>query len=115
MISESCNTLGQIFFKKSANRLAEPSLKGLGAYTRFLGDVFRVPYIWIGLGLMGAGLVVWMMALTCADLSFVYPVGSMQYIFVLVFSHFLLGEKIDRMKLIGTLLVVCGITCIGLS
>ena len=55
------------------------------------------------------------MALAQADLSFVFPVGSIQYIFVLFGTSIFLGEKIDRMKLTGTLLVITGIILITLS
>jgi uncharacterized membrane protein len=64
---------------------------------------------------MSAGMVVWLMALAQADLSLVFSIGSLQYIMILVLAHFLLGEKIDKMKLIGTFLVVAGIILITIS
>jgi len=64
---------------------------------------------------MAIGLVIWLIALAQADLSIVFPIGSLQYILVLFLAHILLGEKIDRMKFIGTFLVVFGIILITIS
>jgi uncharacterized membrane protein len=57
----------------------------------------------------------WLIALAQGDLSLVFPIGSIQYIFVLFSAHIFLNEKIDRMKLIGTFLVVAGIILITIS
>jgi uncharacterized membrane protein len=64
---------------------------------------------------MGLGLAVWIIALAQGDLSIVFCLGSMQYVLILFGAHFFLGEKIDRMKLMGTLLVAFGIILITLS
>jgi drug/metabolite transporter (DMT)-like permease len=115
LVAEVWNTAGQIMFKKSANSLEMRSLKGFKTKIAFLKDVFTNPLIWIGFGSMTVSLAIWMVALAGADLSFVFPVGSLQYIFILVAAYIFLGEKIDRMKLAGTLLVVLGIVLIAVS
>ena len=71
--------------------------------------------IWIGLLAMTIGMAVWLMALAQADLSLVFSIGSVQYVMILFLAHYLLGEKIDKMKLAGTFLVVLGIILITIS
>lgn len=73
------------------------------------------PMILTGLVSMTAGLVIWIAALAQAELSLVFPITSLQYIVTMVAAHYLLGEKINKLKLIGTLLVIIGITLVALS
>ena len=113
LCAEFWNTVGQIFFKKSANQLDATQLNGVRSYFAFLRETFRMPLIWLGFLSLGIGLILWIMALSQGDLSAVYPIGSMQYILTLFAARIFLGEKIDPMKLTGTLLVVAGITLIA--
>jgi uncharacterized membrane protein len=115
IIAEIWTAIGQVLLKKSTNSLEVHSLRGYNNLMRFIGNVLAKPTIWIGLAAMALGLVVWLMALAQGDLSLVFSIGSIQYIMILFLAHFLLGEKIDKMKLIGTLLVVLGIVLITIS
>ena len=115
LIAEIWTAVGQIMFKKGTNSLKLHSLRGAGNYMRFIRNVLSRPSIWAGLSLMGIGTMVWLMALAQGDLSLVFSIGSIQYIMILFLAHYLLGEKIDRMKLAGTFLVVIGIILITIS
>lgn len=115
VVSESCTMVGQILYKKGTNQLEPPSLKNQGSYLRFFWAILQLPGIWLGLFCMGVGLVVWLIALSKFDLSLVFPVSSMQYILALIGSRIFLREKIDRMKLLGTLLITGGIIAISFS
>lgn len=113
--AEILTAAGQIMFKKSANSVEFHSLRGAESVKRFLGSVMSRPTIRTGLLSMAAGMMVWIAALAQADLSLVFSLGSIQYIMILFLAHYLLGEKIDRMKLIGTILVAAGIILITIS
>jgi uncharacterized membrane protein len=115
IIAEIWTMAGQVFFKKSANNFGTHDFGSMKGWARFLKDVYSSPLIWLGLVSMVVGLAVWFMALACGDLSFVFPLGSIQYIFILIAANIFLGERIDRMKFAGTLLVVLGIVLIAIS
>lgn len=115
LFAEVWNTVGQILFKKSTNAFGTKKLRGVSEHTRFIKDIVRKPAIWAGLIMLGIGLVVWFVALSGADLSIVSPIGSMQYILILIGAHIFLGEKINLKKTIGTFLVVAGIVLVVLS
>ena len=115
LLSEIFVAVGQIFFKKTTNTLDSYSLKGVHTKIRFLNDVFTKPLIWAGFLSMAIGLVIWLVALAQGDLSLVFPIGSLQFILILFSAHFFLNEKIDKMKLLGTFLVVFGIILITIS
>ena len=115
LFSEVWNAAGQVFYKMGANQLEPEPLANLQAYGRFIRKVLAIPSIWIGLAMMGIGLTVWLAALAQGDLSFVFPVGSAQYVLTLLSASLFLGERINAAKLTGTLLVMVGILFIAVS
>lgn len=112
LLSEIFTAVGQVLFKKSANSLGSHNLREARGQIRFLSEVVSKPYIWMGLGAMIAGLIVWLFALAQGDLSLVFPIGSIQYILILFMAHIFLNEKIDAGKALGTFLVMMGIVLI---
>lgn len=115
LVAEIWTAIGQVLLKKSANSLETNSLRGANSIARFIKEVLMVPIIWYGLFAMAIGMVIWIMALAQADLNLVFSLGSVQYVMILVLAHFMLGEKVDKMRLIGTFLVILGILLITIS
>lgn len=109
MIAETWSTLGQILLKKSADRLTieENSTKNWALH--LIRNIFRYPTLWMGITAMILGLLFWFTALGAGELSYVYLLGSIQYIFALIAAHFFLHEKIDQAKIIGTFLITLGV------
>lgn len=115
LVAESLTVVGQILLKRCANSLDAYNLRKVDAHVRLLGDVLTKPSLWAGFFMMALGLLVWLFALAQGDLSLVFSLGSMQYLLILVLAHYTLGEKMDRMKVAGTLLVIAGIVLIAMS
>ncbi len=115
LTAEIFASIGQILFKKSANSIETYNLRKVDTHIRFLKDIFAKPLVWVGFVSMVISRVLWLIALSQGYLSLVFPIGSIQYVLILFSAHWFLGEKIDRMKLIGTFLVVVGIVLITLS
>ena len=115
LLSEVWHTAGQIFYKKATPQLKTSKPRDIKSYLTFLEEALRLPRIWWGLISLGIGVVFWLMALAQGDLSLVYPLGSIQYLLTLFAARIFLDEKIDRLKLAGTLLVVLGIALIAKS
>ena len=109
VLAEIWGTIGNVLFKKSINDMEFHSLSNARLYLKFLTNVVKEPLIWAGLISMGLCLVTWLVALSKSDLSFAFPVSSIHYILILFFAHLFLDEKIDAMKLIGTIGVFLGI------
>ena len=115
LFAEIFTAAGQILFKKTTNELESYSLRTVNTHFRFLKDVLTKPSTWMGLASMAVGLVIWLAALAEGNLSVVFPLGSMQFIMILFSANIFLNEKIDKMKLLGTFLVVLGIVFITIS
>ena len=115
LLSEIWNVIGHILFKMSTNTVGTGSLRGVPGHVGYIRNLLTKNVIWIGFVFQVLCVATWLVALAQADLSFVFPIGSVQYILILVGAHIFLGEKIDRMKLTGTILVIAGIVLITLS
>ncbi|MBF0571409.1 MAG: EamA family transporter [Candidatus Omnitrophica bacterium] len=109
LIAEFWITIGQVCFKKSANRLNAQETDGKSWIMHLLGSVFSYPTLWIGATAILVGMLFWFAALSSGELNSVYLLGSIQYIFALFAAHYFLHEKINKTKLIGTLLITLGI------
>ena len=115
LLSEIWNVTGQILFKKGTNAIDAGRMRGVAGHIGYIKNALSANYIWLGFSFQVLCVATWLVALAQADLSFVFPAGSIQYIFILFAAHIFLGEKIDRMKVAGTLLVMGGIVLIALS
>jgi len=115
LIAEFWMTLGQIYFKKGADRLNINGTDQRSWIFKLLEGILNLPVLWIGAGTMVIGMLFWFAALNSGDLNYVYLLGSIQYIFALFAAHFFLQERINTTKLIGTLLITLGIILTAIS
>ncbi len=67
----------------------------------------------LGVAIYLVGLVVYLVALGSGELSFVYPAFSSTFIFVILISHFKLGEKIGTKRLAGMAMIIIGIALVS--
>jgi drug/metabolite transporter (DMT)-like permease len=80
-----------------------------------LKSVLRNKYLIGGVFIYGAGTIVYIIALRGAPLSILYPLCSTTYIWIAFISQKLLGERMNRAKWIGILLILVGVSLIGLG
>lgn len=55
----------------------------------------------------------WIWVIRNVKLSLAYPFISITYVFILLISHYLFNEPLTTRQLLGALLVVGGIFCVG--
>ena len=91
---------GQILFKLTANALAETG-------SLFAGKTFTI--LFCALALYGLTTLGWIWVLQKGNLSRIYPIMALSFVFVPILSHFLLGEKFNTQYFVGVGLLLCGI------
>jgi len=107
VICAVCLTVtGELFLKTGMNRVGTVHL---GELIAAIGRVARTPHIWVGFLFAFCASLLWLAALSRAPLSFAYPILSLGYILVLVFSRFVLHEPVSLLRWLGTAVVMCGI------
>lgn len=83
-----------------------------------IGAIIRVlfsPYILSGLFLYGMATVLWLFILTKVPLSVAYPIQSIAYVLAVFGAYFLFHEEITIWKVIGVILIMAGVSFIGVG
>jgi drug/metabolite transporter (DMT)-like permease len=106
LISVGSATLGQIFFKKGVFVTGEITLKG-----SIIGELIRLllsPFVFSGLVLYVISTIVWLIALSKTNLSFVYPFSALIFVLVMLSARIIFLEPIPVLRYLGILLICFG-------
>lgn len=103
---------GELFLKSGMNRIGPLSPSTLaGSIPRMLAT----PPLWIGFGFIACGAAVWLVAISRAPLSWAYPMLSLGYVLVLIFSRIALHEAVPPVRWVGVAVIILGVYLISRS
>lgn len=130
-----CNSFGELMLKHRLNILQiggvpeyldglrrvfslffDGPLSSYMAYTLsvMLGILFD-PIVMMSVGTIFFGTVLWLIAMSKFELSYIYPFLSLNYVIILVGSQLLLGESVSLLRYGSVLLIVIGLVIISRS
>ncbi len=95
---------GQILLKLASDRLALDFIKLITNYVLIAGCIVYL-----------IGAVMLIIALKGGELSILYPIFSLTFIWVTIASKFIFGEFIGPMKWIGIIFIIAGVSLIGVG
>jgi multidrug transporter EmrE-like cation transporter len=95
---------GQILLKIASDTLALNLIKLITNYMLILGCIVYL-----------VGAVMLIIALKGGELSILYPIFSLTFIWVTIASKFIFGELISPMKWVGIILIILGVSLIGVG
>lgn len=99
--------VAQLLIKTGANRLSHPDLMGT------LVGIFTIPPLFAGYCLYGIFAVLMVYALRHGELSVLYPLISLGYVWVAILSVLVFHETMNLMKLAGIAIIVSGVAVLG--
>ncbi len=98
-------TFGALFFKRAISRQAGVNIIKLALTpSLYIGGLFYV---------LGASTNI--ILLRFMDYSVIYPMTSLTYIWTLIVSYLMLGEKITRDKLFAIFFIVAGVVVLNIK
>lgn len=103
------SALGPIFMKKGAATFTLNPRKIL----RNPAVLFKNWGVIIGCSFFGLSAIVFVIALRFGELSVLYPITSLSYIWACLLSIRFLNERMNRLKWLGILCIIIGVTLIG--
>ena len=82
---------------------------------RVVLSALRVPWMWLGVGMMATAFFALLAALSVFNVSFVVPVTALSYVAGAFGSATFLRERVNKRRWLGVLLVAIGVTlvCLG--
>jgi len=101
-----CTLIGaaaQVFFKLAADGLVHPTPQRI---------VTNIPLL-LGFALYGINTLLLVLALRKGQLSLLYPVISLTYVWVTVLSVLVFKESLNVFKTLGLTIVVAGVAVLG--
>jgi drug/metabolite transporter (DMT)-like permease len=104
VLAVTVGAFGPIFLKKSSKTFSLSPLKILKNYNLMIGVLFYA-----------FGTVCFIPALKGGELSVLYPLVSLSYVFVAIYSRILLKEKMNVYKFFGIVAILAGISLIGIG
>jgi len=116
MLVSFCVIMGvvaQLAMKRGMNMIGTVGLKDI-----FSKEVFQIvfqKYVFFGIVLYFLASLVWLVVLSQAELSFVYPLISVGYILTAILSWFLFKENLTLFRFFGILLICGGVYLIVLK
>lgn len=75
----------------------------------FLLKLFLDPLIFSGFISAFLASMCWMAAMTKFELSYAYPFMGLTFVLVFLFGVFFMGESFNFYKILGLVLIICGI------
>jgi multidrug transporter EmrE-like cation transporter len=96
----------------SIGRIGTAEVQAAG---KTVATAIREPRLWAGLALFAISSVFWLVVLSRVPLSVAYPFVGISYIFIVLFSRFMLHESVPSLRWFGVFVVAAGIAIIGLS
>lgn len=110
LLSVAMGATGQFMFRLGMRSYGQVSA---GGAFRELFSIVLTPTIFIGFILFGMSSIIWLSVISKSELSSAYPMVSLGYILTLILSKLFLNEQIGIFKILGTVLIVCGVAFIS--
>lgn len=105
ILSGLIGAITPIFLKKASNKIR---------FRKFF-TLFKSKYLFFGFLTQGLAMILFIPALKGGELSVLYPIASLSYIWISIYSIFLLNEKMSLFKWTGIATIVLGVSFIGLG
>ncbi len=99
--------IGQYLIKLGANRLSHA-----GLLATMIG-IFTIPQLFAGYCLYAIFTVLFVYALRHGELSVLYPLIALGYVWVTITAVVAFHESMNPYKLVGLLVIICGVAVLG--
>ena len=97
--------LGPVYLKKGSSKIDIKNLE----------TIYKNWFLIIGLGIYGIGTILFIPALKGGELSILYPLIGLSYVWVIIYSICLLKEKMSFLKWLGIIIIIFGVSLLGLG
>jgi drug/metabolite transporter (DMT)-like permease len=112
LLTDTCDTVGQLLLKKSINSL-DVHVNSIRKVFRFILEVIKIPRVWLSFVLSIVSLFFWLFVLSKTDLSFAFSLDSMRYLLIALASAIFLKERVGPIRWLGIASVVLGIALVA--
>lgn len=103
---------GPVLLKKSTVHLTRTAFSHIRTFIQATAGNAKLVG---GLGLYAIGFICYFFGLRGGELSVLYPLNSLSYVWVGLYSNWFLHERFTKLKIFGIFLVIIGAILVGLG
>ena len=105
-------TSGQLLLKYGMDQIGEFAFTLHNIWPIAL-KIIANPFVLGGVFCYASSLIIWLLILSRAQVSYAYPILSLGYILTAISASYLFGEDLSSPKIIGIFLVIAGVILIA--
>lgn len=102
---------GQFLFRLGMMDYGKVTVTGIW---RQLGAIVFSPAIFAGFICFGVSSILWLVVISRWELSYAYPLVALGYVIAILYGTLLLHENLTLAKVLGSMLILAGISVLGL-
>jgi multidrug transporter EmrE-like cation transporter len=111
VFSIALGATGQFLFRLGMLHYGKVTVTGIWGQ---LGSIIFTPTIFLGFSCFGVSSILWLVVISRWELSYAYPLVALGYVLVILYGTFLLQENLTLPKIAGSVLILAGISVLGL-
>jgi drug/metabolite transporter (DMT)-like permease len=108
-------TGGELCVSRAMKQVGEATSFHPADIAKLILRAIRIPWMWLGVAMMATGFFALLGALSVFNVSFVVPVTALSYVVGAVGGVTFLGERVNRQRWLGVLLVAAGVVLVVLG
>ena len=115
LVSVTLAAVAQVTLKAGMNHVTDASGGQLALNGDSLKQIASQVWVWAGLAIFAVSAVLWLFALSRANLSFAYPFAALGYVIIVFASYTVLHESVPPLRWAGVALIIAGILLVARS
>jgi drug/metabolite transporter (DMT)-like permease len=113
LVSVTLAAVAQVTLKAGMNHVTDAGGGQLALTGDSLKQIASQVWVWAGLAIFAVSAVLWLFALSRANLSFAYPFAALGYVIIVIASILFLDEHVQPLTWVGVALIIGGILLIA--
>ena len=109
LASVALSALAQIALKYGMSSLTVQKSIKTGLPGDMVINIASNPMVMLGIGLYFGSMLIWLFVLSKVDVSYAYPFVALGFVFTALLGRWVFHDEFSVSKIIGTLLIVCGV------
>ena len=105
--------LGDIWLSRGMKIFGQVSSFAPDAIKKLLLYLFTSPWIWLGVGTLVFSMLLYWMAVSRFDISYILPMYSSSYVLNALLAWVILGERVSGIRWLATLIIATGVFVVG--
>lgn len=109
--------VGQLLLKKGMTNIGEVTLfsKGLKNLFKTVRQMFTNKFVLIGVLLFSCSTLLWLVILSGLELSYIYPMVSLNYVLTAIGSKMFFKENITKSRWLSIAVIILGVILVSFS